>query len=306
MAEGIPAAGTEVHERCSERLERILQERGYANFHEVREEYVCTLYLVNLSPLHVGSKGENRLGSPVDLSVVISTAAEVAGDGELRVYEGPVIPGSSLKGVFRSILESIAVAQGLMEFELAAPDGTRLRCTGEALAEVESWLSRAHCSDENIIFVENNLKKCFASPVVMLFGAPWIASHVKVFDAYPADMALPPRRIVTHVSIDRLTGSQSPRRLYKVEVVEAGVVWKITIRVQNIDLLGGSWPARLFRELLRVLDEGIGVGGKTSIGHGRLKLLRQRSSCTRIYFDREAGSFKREEIPLEKLLSMQD
>jgi len=266
--------------KCSQYLaERLRVDKRYADFDRIVVETECQLVLVNTSPLHVGAGGERGLGEPVDLAVVIGSVAEVDERGNIIVYRGPVIPGSSLKGVLRSLAETIAVSSGIMRFAIDIPGKGERRCTGERLSEIEAWLAKANCSDENRKLVDNYLDDCFASPVVGLFGAPWLASHVRLYDAYPADLAEPPRRVVTHVSIDRLTGAQSPGNLYQIEVADAGVLWKTRMRITNIDVRGGDVRARLLRDLLRALAEGIEVGGKTSIGYGLLRLIAERSTC---------------------------
>lgn len=287
---------------CSEYLQERLVKEGVADFHRLETEYLFDLVVVNTSPLHVGSgRGGEALGSAVDLSVVIGSAV-VETDGGSVVYRGPVIPGSSLKGVLRSLAESIAIGLEKAVFDVELPGaGKPLRCTGESLSELESWLSKTRCSGEALKAVDNYFEKCFASPVVRLFGAPWLGSHLTVYDAHPVDGRRPPTRVVTRVAIDRLTGSQSPRKLYTMEIVDAGVEWRMRMKLVNIDPFGDTDEARLLRTLLSMLAEGVSIGRRTSAGHGLLRLLVDRSRVYVYRVDPEEG-LTREEKPLEKLL----
>jgi len=293
---------------CSQYLYTLLYERGVADFGAMRSEYVLDLVFVNTSPLYIGSgRGGDVLGSSVDLSV-IEGSVYVNG----VVYQGPIIPGSSLKGVLRALAESIALGLGedwlVFEAPLPSKEGGayRCRCTGEGLSDVEKWLSReGDCSDPRVReIVDKYFDSCFASPVVRLFGSPWLASHVVVYDAYPADGERPRTDVVTRVAIDRLTGAQRPNMLYTIEAVRAGVKWLARLRVINIDLAGESREARLLRLLLRFLEQvGIHVGGRTSIGHGYLRLLVDESRARRYSLDPETG-LRAEELPLRELLSV--
>ena len=291
---------------CRERLIEHLLDKGYADFHKYRVEYILDLILVNESPLHVGSRSGNLLGEPVDLTVLKGTAYD-ASTGKL--YEDPIIPGSSLKGVLRSLAESVAISRGLLFGEplvLHMPNkNLKVLCTGEQLSQIESWLANAHCDDANEKTYSQYLEGCLASPIVGIFGAPWLGPHIEVGDAYPADMEPPRLRVVTRVSIDRLLGSQRPKQLYNIEIVEAGVRWKTRIRLYNIDLSdAGDERSRLVLLLLRMLSRGISVGGKTSVGQGRLRLLPEESTVTAIHLDPEEG-FREERYTLSDFLRKQ-
>ncbi|HID41807.1 MAG TPA: hypothetical protein EYP33_06610, partial [Pyrodictium sp.] len=95
--------------QCSEYLrERLVRER-VADFHQLEAEYLFNLVAANTSPLHVGNgRGGEVLGSTVDLSVVMGSAVLETSGGSVA-YRGPIIPGSSLKGVLRSLAESMAI-----------------------------------------------------------------------------------------------------------------------------------------------------------------------------------------------------
>jgi len=284
---------------CSEYLAEKLYSNGVADFNALSSEYMFELVLVNMSPINVGSgRGGDVLGASADLSVI---EGSIYVDGKL--YRGPIIPGSTLKGVLRSLAESIAVGLGWVDFEVEI-GGKRYKCTGEALADIESWLSKENCgSEKNRSIVDSIFEKCLASPVVRLFGAPWLASHMFFYDAYPRSLEPPRRELITRVAIDRLTGSQSPGKLYTIEVVDAGVEWVAKIKLVNVDPFGDSREARLLRLLLKMLKDGVSVGRRTSVGHGVLRLDIDKSSVEKRTI-REDGTIVREVFPLKKLLEV--
>ncbi|MDW8360659.1 MAG: RAMP superfamily CRISPR-associated protein, partial [Candidatus Caldarchaeum sp.] len=133
--------------------------------------------LVNLSPLRVGAGREPPLGAIVDLVVRIRL-------GEAEV---PYIPGSSLKGVFRTYAMGIARRKGLDT------------CTGlskstcyETKSYVDDSGKRGNLGD----YIETELKsgrtesamKAFFTTACLMckiFGAPTYASKAVFSDAYP-------------------------------------------------------------------------------------------------------------------------
>jgi len=70
----------------------------------LRREVEISGYMVNESPLRIGAGRVAPLGSTVDLAVVRIRL------GDRNV---PNIPGSSIKGVFRSVATSLALEKGL-------------------------------------------------------------------------------------------------------------------------------------------------------------------------------------------------
>ena len=284
---------------CSAALQQVLIEAGFANFDVLDREYVVEAELVNDSLLSVGS-GVEELYSTIDNPIVRVRSA----DGRIV----PVIPGSTLKGVLRSIAERIVASRGLLC--ISPPRGLvdrldrcrgeidvgRLRCTGEGLAEVEKLLRT--CCRELVEFLEGGggefVDKCLLSPVVGLFGAPWLASHLVFYDALPVDWEEAAIEVIRRVAIDRFTLSQKPGLLYSLEAIRPGVTWRFRLRIVNVDIEdgGGDERVKLFWDVMRVLKEGIAVGRRTSVGHGVLKLKTIRS-CTKYVV--EKGVLKTED-----------
>jgi len=281
---------------CSAALQQVLIEAGFADFDVLSREYVVEAELVNDSLLSIGSGVEEPF-STIDNPVVRVRFA----DGSIV----PVIPGSTLKGVLRSIAERIVASRGLLcvspprdllEKCRGRVDVGRLRCTGEGLAEVEKLLK--NCCRELIEFLESGdrefVDKCLLSPVVGLFGAPWLASHLVFYDALPVNWEEATVEVIRRVAIDRFTLSQKPGLLYSLEAIRPGVTWRFRLRIVNVDIEdgGGDERVKLFWDVMRVLKEGIAVGRRTSVGHGVLKLKTIRS-CTKYVV--EKGVLKTED-----------
>ncbi|ABL78685.1 type III CRISPR-associated RAMP protein Csx7 [Thermofilum pendens] len=192
--------------------------------------------LENLTPLRVGAGREAQLGSPVDLE-------------PLRVRLGdrsvPYIPGSSLKGVFRSLAEAIARAEGHVihdpwDFEAAeqeARDG----------------------------------KYCL---ICGIFGSTRLASHVRIYDAYPK--GTPTLFMKTGVGINRDFRGAHPNILYTERQVEPGHRWSFMMDIVNIRVYPepGDERGRILRRVLDMLAEGmVQVGARKTVGYGLLRLV---------------------------------
>ncbi len=259
--------GKECRECVETALQEALRETGYADFDRLIAESLVEGVLVNEEPLHVGA-GAEAFTSPVDLSVV--RVRRLYGNELVTV---PVIPGSSLKGVLRSLAEAYAAARGFMNPEFRE-SGLSFVCTAEGLPHIESSL-RTVCKDLAEKLGDKGLRKlfseCIASPVIGLFGAPWLASHINVYNAYPMDLGSTSVSVITRVGIDRFTGSQAPNILYTMEYVEPGSKWKFRLRLFNIMPGDSRWE--LVNLIFKALTRGVLVGRRTSAGMGLVRLL---------------------------------
>ncbi|MBO3842807.1 MAG: CRISPR-associated RAMP protein [Candidatus Brockarchaeota archaeon] len=190
--------------------------------------------LTNETPLRIGVGREPPLGAPVDIAVY-------------RVDGKPCIPGSSLKGVFRSLAESIAASKGI---------------------HVHSPWDKEE--------VEREVKSGSFCPICGIFGSTELASHIRIYDAYPKDDSA--RTFTkTGVSIDREFSAARPGLLFTEELVVPNVVWSFRMDVLNIRFLpepdDGDPRAGLLKSLLDyLLKMGISVGARKSVGSGLVKL----------------------------------
>jgi len=195
--------------------------------------------LVNLTPLRVGVGREPPLGAVVDIAPL---RIRFAGGGT-----SPYIPGSSLKGVLRSLAESILRAQDKHVHD--------------------PW-------DFEAVEEEKNGSFCL---ICGIFGSTRLASHVRVYDAYPEGEAS--TFVKTGVSINRDFRGVQPGLLYTEEQVVPGVRWRFMMDVINIRVFPepGDERGRLLRQLLHMLASGmVQVGARRTVGYGLVKLEQGR------------------------------
>jgi len=224
----------------------------------------------NTSPLRIGSGREPPLGSTVDLAVI-----RINRNGR----DEPYIPGTSLKGVFRSACEAVARAEKGLEV-----------CNG---------LSRSTCMDVKQVgglqlreHVESRLRNNMVEEAVRdfykyaclmckIFGAPSFGAHVAFGDAYVQGSYSFATR--TGIAIDRRTGAVFTGALYTVEYVEPGAVFKVDINTTNLP----NYALGLLARILDMIDRGeVRVGGFKTRGFGELRL---RSLKIRIHDLRYPG-----------------
>ncbi len=198
--------------------------------------------LVNKTPLRVGSGGEPPVGSAVDIAV-------------FRVKEKPCIPGSSLKGMLRSVAEMHAKAEGWKVHPPweQEPDGERCEICG-------------------------------------IFGDQKLASHVQIYDVFPEETA----RIFVKpgVAINRDFGSVE--HVFHEEFVEPGTRWKFQMDILNIQVFPspGDNRGRLLHTLFQMLrNPGLQVGARKTIGAGLIVL----SEATWELYKLEDGQLKLKE-----------
>jgi len=229
----------------------------------LRREVTFEGYLVNEAPLRIGVGRESPLGSAVDLAI---TRIKL---GEKTV---PYIPGSSLKGVFRSAavqlakLKGLSVCSGLsketcMDFE-------RQEFGGETLLErIQSELREGHSLEAIKLFHE---KACLLCKV---FGAPSFTGHVEFTDAYPVgdkgEVLEVPVGVRTGIAIDRRTGAVYRGALYQVEYVEPGARFKFSVHMTNLP----NYALGLLAKVFKMLNEGwLRIGGFKTRGFGEVRV----------------------------------
>lgn len=225
-------------------------------------ETVFEGYLVNIEPLRIGASREAPpLGSIVDLAIL-----------EIN-YKGhtiPYIPGSSLKGVFRSWATTIARSKGLNVctglsketcMDIREVDGKKLR------AHIHSKLKGGNSSAAMKIFWDTACLMC------KIFGAPGYSSKVHFSDAYPIDENGNPtptlKGVRTGIAINRRTGAVFRGALYTVEYVEPGARFKFNVRCENLP----NYALGLLSSILKMIDSGeIKIGGFKTRGFGACRV----------------------------------
>ena len=197
-----------------------------ADFDQLKIRYIITGKLKCVTQLHIGTgKAETSFGVDSPFITVL------IGD-----KESPYIPGSTIKGIFRSEVEKILRTQDL---------------------KAACLLDKKECS-------------CIACQI---FGSMKFGSHVLFVDSYPIGEVQ--KKIKPGVAINRITGAAQPRALYSFETIQPGALFNFQMVIENIDLRGNDdLKANALKSVLRRLVEGdFSIGGKRSSGLGVIRLV---------------------------------
>lgn len=202
----------------------------------------------NITPLRVGAGREVSLESTVDIGV-------------FRVGGVPCVPGSSLKGVMRSLAEAFQRSKN--------PEAVH-----------DPWEKEK---------VEKEVKEGFC-PICGIFGNTELASHVKIYDSYP----LTKENLIfvkPGVAISREWGSVRTGPFHE-EFVRPGVRWNFRMDAVNI-LVGPDVSEERGKLLYSILQTfkvyGLQVGARKTLGAGLIVLRKAEGTI----FTLEKGEFKR-------------
>jgi len=218
--------------------------------------YVIKAKLKCLTGLHIGGSKESFEIGGIDNPVIKTSTSIKLPDREIK--EGmPYIPGSSLKGKMRSLLEW---QYGLVS---GKPNNK-----GEIEADVRSIGEDGKPVDVAIVFgirTAEETKKAGAGPV-----------RIKVYDAYPTNETMKKwedelgaglyTEIKTENAIDRITSAANPRQQ---ERVPAGSEFEVEIVYEVFEDEDHKRLKIVFEGMKRLEDNYLGGGG--SRGSGRIK-----------------------------------
>jgi CRISPR-associated RAMP protein (TIGR02581 family) len=162
----------------------------------------------------------------------------------------PFIPGSSLKGVLRSTVESLVRGMnGMVCNPLIKKDNKCMEDAGERKdSEIES-------------------DSCL---VCQVFGSVNIASKVKIRDLHVIEsLWFGQFEVRNGVAIDRDTETAADQKLYDFEVVPAGTQFDCELVIEN----ASDWQMGLLESGLRFFEMGEAeIGGGRSRGLGRVQI----------------------------------
>src|SRR3984893_14193334 len=229
-------------------------------------EAFCTLRITTTGPLLVKS-GHASVSGP-DMTPVLTFR-----NGKQEVF----IPGSSLKGVFRSHIEKIvcSLKSRVVCYPFEMSDTTR-----EKIADLKQLQSDylescggvfnqyAKRSEENRRRLEERTDLVYAAscPTCRLFGSTGFIGRIAIGDAYLVSEQIKEQR--DGVGIDRLTGGASHGAKFELEVVSAGVSFETGIHLRNFEV----WQlGMLFVVMQDMEDELIRIGSGRSRGLGKVK-----------------------------------
>jgi CRISPR-associated RAMP protein (TIGR02581 family) len=182
----------------------------------------------------------------------------------------PYLPGSSLKGVFRSHIERIA--RSLKAGSVCIPyldSGDKVRDV-PAGGRPHAFIGCGHQLHERTQSTADWYR--YACAACRLFGSTKVAGRLSVEDAYAIrDEQGKPRFLFETrdgVAIDRFTGGAARGLKFDLEVVAAGSAFETAIRLESFEL----WQVAALHLLLDDLaDEVLRVGSGRSRGFGAIK-----------------------------------
>ncbi len=236
-------------------------------------EALCTLRITTTGPLLVKS-GHASISGP-DMTPVLTFRS-----GKQEAF----IPGSSLKGVFRSHIEKIAcslkpqvVCYPFNESEEWQTDREqRLRDYRLSCGSRFTQLAKRDDRARRLLEERSDLVYADSCPTCRLFGSTGFTGRIAISDAYLVSDEIKEQR--DGVGIDRLTGGASHRAKFELEVVCTGVAFETNIHLRNFEI----WQlGMLFVVLQDLEDELIRIGSGRSRGLGNVTATISDSSAGR-------------------------
>lgn len=189
-------------------------------------------------------------------------------NGKTEVY----LPGSSLKGVFRSHIEKIirtlrdgVVCNPFVKVEdkrdiqgnqLVCPDYVEVSCGDkfEVRQKKEDLTNKQVYGD--------------SCPACRLFGSTSFIGRVAISDAYLVEGGGERIEQRDGVGIDRFTGGAANRAKFDLEVVSSGVTFETNIYLRNFEV----WQLGMLMLIVQDLEDGlIRIGSGRSRGLGNVK-----------------------------------
>ncbi|MCL2426605.1 MAG: CRISPR-associated RAMP protein Csx7 [Oscillospiraceae bacterium] len=212
-------------------------------FAKLTNEAILTFNLKNEGPLLINSGAAAKIHPRPDMSFV-----RTVHNGEETVY----LPGSSIKGVFRSRYEQVMKALG------------KKACNPLDPKEKDSCNSREErTANKSRDGEQRYIKSCEACK---LFGSLSLGGRLSFGDAYPVGEW---KMGMRHgVGIDRITGASFPGALFDIETLENGT-FAVTCKITNFKL----YQLRAVLWVLEDIHEGLvtfGMGG--SRGNGQMRI----------------------------------
>ncbi len=218
--------------------------------------YVIKGTLKAIDPIHIGNSGSNTL-NPVDVDNSVLK--------DSRGYA--IIPGSSLKGVVRSLFESVIRSvkgtEGYdKEYACDVMDNEHY-CTSSVADELKNI---SEPRKKGLLAYEKSCLTC------RLFGGREIAGRLMFKDCMQkvAEGESPIYEFRDGVGIDRDTGSAKNGAKFDYEIVPAGTEFDFCLIAENIS----DEQTKYLDFIIKQLRSGnVSVGGKTTRGLGRIMLV---------------------------------
>ncbi len=146
-------------------------------------------------------------------------------NGERQVY----IPGTSLKGVFRSHLEKIGRTVVTVKTRgICDPFNDNSFC-GDKLQKVKDREYKDKAFPTDLAYRQS-------CPICRLFGSTAYTGRISIDDAYLPENQISPRPEPRDgVGIDRFTGGAADKKLFNLEAVPSGVNFETQVYLRNFE-----------------------------------------------------------------------
>ncbi len=227
----------------------------------VNEAYF-TLRITTTGPLLIRS-GRATVSGP-DMTPVLTFR-----NGQQEVF----LPGSSLKGVFRSHSEKIicslkphVVCYPFVGHEEKEADlALRRRDFRDSCGERFTQYAKQNSEQRKQLEARTDLIYHDSCPTCRLYGSTGFIGRIAMSDAYLASRSITEQR--DGIGIDRLTGGASHGAKFELEVVSRDVVFESSIHLRNFEI----WQlGMLFVILQDMEDELLHIGSGRSRGLGNV------------------------------------
>lgn len=228
----------------------------------VNEAY-CVLRITTTGPLLVKSGGDSVSGPDM-------TPVRTYRNGRSEIF----IPGSSLKGVFRSHIEKIACSlkprvvcypfSGHEEKEVDLAQ--RRRDYRDSCSQALNDLAKNERMRTKVA-EQTDFVYAHSCPTCRLFGSTGFIGRIAIGDAYLVSEDGGKTELRDGVGIDRFTGGASHSAKFNLEVVSSDVAFETTIHLRNFEI----WQLGMLFAVLQDLEDGlIYIGSGRSRGLGRV------------------------------------
>ncbi len=238
-----------------------------------------------LEPISIGAGREDNVLTVLQVPVI-----QVGEDNVIYDYRRPIIPASSFKGVLRSIGVAIAKGLGVDHDESCLNPPCHV---SEQSREIERYVERykeyvvKNLGGDVTSVKKDALRKVVASlqcPVCLLFGAPGVASLLRITDLIPGKYTI---QRVSRVTINRALRTKSEGKLFTIEMVDADLFMGYALYYINPclkEMLEKVFGKERKEEILNnveklwdmvikfVEESGLEVGHSRSTGLGRVKV----------------------------------
>ncbi len=175
------------------------------------------------------------------------------------------LPGSSLKGVFRSHLEK--VVNSIQSRVACNP----LMRSNDGDARDDRQLYRVSCGSRFNDRTPQYEVYAYSCPTCRLFGSTSFGSRIAIEDAYLPVGSVGKESLIEHrdgIAIDRLTGGTGGGAKFDLEVVTEGTAFSTDIHLRNFEI----WQlGMLFIVIQDMEDQLIRIGSGRSRGLGKVK-----------------------------------